>query len=51
MNKSKYEGGFGQDILSLFAFGFYCSLLPIAGLFAFGLIAVNYISIRMELLY
>jgi hypothetical protein len=46
-----YDHGLTQDILSLFAYCFYCTELPLAGLIAFGIIVATYIIVRIELLY
>jgi len=49
--RSIYDHGLTQDILSLFAYSFYCTELPLAGLIAFGIVVATYIIVRIELLY
>lgn len=46
-----YEDGLNQDILSLFAYSFYCTQLPISGIIAFGIVVATYIIVRIDLLY
>lgn len=43
--------GLTQDILAIFAFGFYCSELAISGVIALGTLAAVFVSGRLSLFY
>lgn len=49
--KQHYDDGLTKDILTLFAFSFYCSELAISGLIALGTIMTVYFVARIALLY
>jgi hypothetical protein len=51
VERQAFAEGHYQDIISLFAYSFYCNELPISGIIAFGIIAANYFTMRSELLY
>jgi hypothetical protein len=49
--KESYTAGLTQDILSIFAYAFYCTEVPLSGVIALGIVATIYVVVRIQLLY